>query len=83
MDEKFYRLKVKTILHIFLVLSFCKFGRLEAQKGPTPLRGKEKGPTPVPLLVLDLTPLPLTGIGPNATRETGVGPKRQLHGFSV
>ena len=29
-DDKFYRLKVKTLPHVFLVLSFYKFGRLEA-----------------------------------------------------
>ena len=43
-DEIFYRLKVKTLPHVFLVLSFCKFGRLEAQNGPTPL---EEAQTPV------------------------------------
>ena len=81
-DKKFYRLKVK-ISHIFLILTFYKFGCLEAQKGLTPLRGEELGPTPVPLLVLVPTPLPLTGVGSNAIREIGVGPKCQSHGFSV
>ena len=36
-DEKFYRLKVKAITHVFLVLHFCKFGRLKAQNGQLPL----------------------------------------------
>ena len=62
-DEIFYRLKVKTLLNIFLVLSFCKFGRLEAQKAPTPLGGRWTGSN---------ASHP-TGVGSNATPPTGVG----------
>ena len=57
-DEIFYRLKVKTLLNIFLVLSFCKFGRLEAQNGPTPLQGRNLGQTPVGDWRFPKTPVP-------------------------
>ena len=56
-DEIFYRLKVKTLLNIFIVLSFCKFGRLEAQKASTPQGGGWTGSNASHL----------TGVGSNAT----------------
>ena len=66
-DEIFYRLKVKTLLNIFLVLSFCKFGRLEAQKAPTPLGGRWTGSN---------ASHP-TGVGSNATPPYWRWPERQ------